>query len=159
MSKTTQGRSGNRGELEVIESVTCPNCRSRLMQLPPLFPLFEVQCTRCMFRAQIKTARCKPKSQIFGAGWDVLDKTLKSGQLIPPLIVNFRWTERGLGDCQEIYFFPFLTKNNVRMRQRSPDGKRPNYREFNYIELFSENVPRMLLFERHARRRRAQTRG
>jgi len=94
----------------------------------------------------VKTARCAPpKDQIFGAGWDVLEKTLKTGQLIPPLLLNFQWTEGATGkDRHEVYFYPFLTKDNVRRRQRSLKGQRPGYKEFNYVGLF--NVPRMKLF-------------
>jgi hypothetical protein len=140
------GHSGKAGELAVVDVVACPNCRSRLMQLPPGFPLFDVQCTRCMFRAQVKTVRSgPPKDQIFGAGWDVLEKTLKTGQLIPPLLLNFQWADGATRTRrQEVYFFPFLTKDNVRRRQRSEGGQRPGYREFNYVGLLT--LPHMRLF-------------
>jgi hypothetical protein len=90
-----------------------------------------------MFRAQVKTVRfAPPKDQIFGAGWDVLEKTLKTGQLIPPLLVNFQWSAGATTRArQEVHFFPFLTKDNVRKRQRSEGGQRPGYREFNYVGL------------------------
>jgi len=148
MSPLRAGDSGKAGEQAVVEVVSCPNCHSKLMLLPPGFPLFDVQCTRCMFRAQVKTVRCPPpKDQIFGAGWDVLDKTLKSGQLIPPLLLNFQWTEKTTGSQRhEVYFFPFLTKANVRMRQRSQEGQRPGYKEFNYVGLL--HLPQMKLFPR-----------
>lgn len=116
------------------------------MSLPVGFPLFDVQCTRCMFRAQVKTARCAPpKDQIFGAGWDVLEKTRKTGQLIPPLLVNYQWQDASTGQARhEIYFFPFLTSCNIRRRQRSLDGQRPGYKEFNYVGLLT--APQMRLF-------------
>ena len=85
--------SGSDGEIEIVEAIKCPNCRSPLMKLPVSFPLF-VQCRRCLFRAQVKTARCPPKNEIFGAGWDILDKNCKAGHLIPPLIVNFHWQDK-----------------------------------------------------------------
>ena len=144
--------SGTAGELAVIEVVPCPNCQSQLMALPAGFPLFDVQCTRCMFRAQVKTARCAPpKDQIFGAGWDVLEKTRKTGQLIPPLLVNFQRQDAAGKTRQEVYFFQFLTNENIRRRQRSQDGKRPGYREFNYVGLL--NAPQMRLFPPSERRR------
>jgi len=65
---TLRKSRGDQGEDEVVQKVKCPNCRSKLMKLPPSFPLYDVQCTRCLFRAQIKSARCKPKNEIFGAG-------------------------------------------------------------------------------------------
>jgi len=137
--------SGSDGELEVVKAVKCPNCRSSLMALPRGFPLFDVQCTRCLFRAQVKTARCPPRNEIFGAGWDVLEKNLKAGHLIPPLIVNSHW-RKATGESQrEVYFFPFLSTDNLRLRERSKNGKRPGYGEFNYVGLLSKNVPRMLL--------------
>jgi hypothetical protein len=75
----------------------------------------------------------------------VLDKTLKSGHLIPPLLLNFQWVDATTSkDRQEVYFFPFLTKNNVRRRQRSMSGQRPGYKEFNYVGLV--NAPQMRLF-------------
>ncbi len=136
------GKAGKAGEEAVVEVVRCPNCQSKLMLLPPGFPLFDVQCTRCMFRAQIKTVRAAPpKDQIFGAGWDVLEKTLKSGQLIPPLLLNFQWVDGATNEPRhEVYFFPFLTKDNVRRRQRK-SGQRSGYKEFNYVGLI--NVPHM----------------
>lgn len=140
------GESGSLGENDVIATIRCPNCRSELLLLPPSNPLFDVQCNRCIFRAQVKTARCKPKSEIFGAGWDILDKTLKAGQMVPPLIVNFRWEDKTTGeDCQAIYFFPFLTRANLKARTRSDDGLRPGYKEFNYVGLDGPEVPRQVL--------------
>ena len=111
-----------------------------------------------MFRAQVKTARCAPpRDQIFGAGWDVLDKTRKTGQLIPPLIVNYQWQDRATGkNHQVVYFFPFLTKDNIRKRERSDRGQRPGYKEFNYVGLRDDNMPRMTLFPKGPRRRAKQ---
>jgi hypothetical protein len=112
-----------------------------------------------MFRAQVKTARCPPpKDQIFGAGWDVLEKTLKTGQLIPPLLLNFQWTDAVTGEERpEVYFYPFLTKNNVRKRQRSLNGQRPGYKEFNYVGLL--NVPQMRVFPSSPRGRSSNNDG
>jgi len=147
------GESGTKGEKDVVAAVGCPNCRSKLMLLPPGFPLFDVQCTRCMFRAQVKTVRAAPlKDQIFGAGWDVLEKTLKTGQLIPPLLLNFHWRDAAGDNRQEVYFYPFLTKDNVRKRQRSLTGLRPGYKEFNYVGLL--DVPQIRLYPPSEKRQR-----
>lgn len=82
---------GDKGELEVVDLVACPNCGKKLMVLPPNYPLYDIQCTGCSFRAQIKTNQSKPKREIFGAGWEIMDKVLKSGYQIPPLITNDKW--------------------------------------------------------------------
>jgi hypothetical protein len=139
-------QEGNKGETEVVKKVPCPNCGSKLMKLPVSYPLFDVQCTKCLFRAQIKTNNCKPKDQIFGAGWDIMDKNLRTGQLIPPLIVNFKWKE-GQKQKRTVLFFPFLTKKNLRAKTRSQNGSRPGYREFNYIGLMSDNIAKIVLKE------------
>ena len=81
-------------EEEVIKLINCPNCRKELMLLPPNYPLYDVQCTGCLFRAQIKTVNGKPRATLFGAGWEIMNKVLKSGYMIPPLLLNFKWKER-----------------------------------------------------------------
>ena len=134
---------GDAGEKEVVELVKCPNCNKELMLLPPNYPQCDVQCSGCIFRAQIKTNRSKPKSEIYGAGWDVVDKTLKSGYLMPPLIANFKWTDND-GDHQEIRFYPFISKKNLKMRQLSPEARRANYKMFNYIGL--DKLPFLVVY-------------
>ena len=56
--------------------------------------MYDVQCTGCTFRAQVKTNNCKPKSEIFGAGWDIIEKVMKAGFVIPPLLANFKWRDK-----------------------------------------------------------------
>ena len=60
--------SGDKGERDIIQKVLCPNCNKKLMILPPNYPLYDVQCTACSFRAQVKTTNGKPRGVIFGAG-------------------------------------------------------------------------------------------
>ena len=91
MSKSQE--SGDAGELDIIQKVSCPNCGKRLMGLPKNYPLYDVQCVGCSFRAQVKTNNSKPRNQIFGAGWDIMGKVLKSGFITPPLIANFIWKD------------------------------------------------------------------
>jgi hypothetical protein len=145
------GESGKAGEHWVTRAIPCPNCQSKLTLLPPGFPLFDVQCSRCLFRAQVKTNRCRPKDQIFGAGWEILDKTLKTGQLIPPLLVNFEWSDKAGKKRHEVHFFPFLTKANIRRHKRSMRGQRPGYKQFNYVGL--RNAPSVQLFPSSLKRR------
>lgn len=126
--------AGDLGEQEVIKMVPCPNCGKKFMSLPTGYPLYDVQCTGCSFRAQVKTNMSKPKSVIFGAGWEIMDKVLKSGFITPPLIANFKW-EDNEGRHQEIRFYPFVPKTHLKKHQLSPTARRANYWMFNYIDL------------------------
>src|ERR1700752_1253001 len=100
--------SGDKGEREVIKLIKCPNCERKLMLLPKSYPLYDVQCTGCFFRAQVKTTSgSKPSDHIRGAGWDIIYKVLKAGALVPPLITNNKWKEKGK-QRQEIRFYPFV---------------------------------------------------
>jgi hypothetical protein len=127
-------QAGDSGEIEVIELVPCPNCGKKLMTLPPNYPLYDIQCTGCSFRAQVKTNLSKPKKEIFGAGWQIMDKVLKSGFITPPLIVNFKWKEKNVKK-QEIRFYPFIPKNNLEKYKLSEGARRANYWMFRYIGL------------------------
>lgn len=137
--------NGDIGEKEVVDLVPCPNCQKNLMLLPKNYPLYDVQCTGCLFRAQVKTNNCKPKSEIFGAGWDIIEKVLKSGFMIPPLIANFKWLEKGV-EHQEIIFYPFVPKSNLKKRQLKETARRANYKMFNYIGL--DKLPNFKIYSK-----------
>ncbi|MCK9187453.1 MAG: hypothetical protein M0P05_02895 [Candidatus Colwellbacteria bacterium] len=137
--------NGDQGELDVVELVKCPNCGKKLMILPPNYPLYDVQCSGCSFRAQIKTNRGKPKAIIFGAGWDIMEKVLKSGFITPPLFTNFKWKEKET-DRQEIRFYPFIPKSNLKKYQLSSTAKRANYKMFNYIGL--DKLPYFIVYSK-----------
>jgi hypothetical protein len=138
-------KAGDDGEKEIVGMVNCPNCKKQLMQLPPNYPLYDLQCTGCSFRAQAKTNNSKPKDEIFGAGWDIIEKVLKSGFMVPALFANFKWHENGK-PRQKIIFYPFIPKANLKKRQLSPTAKRANYKMFNYVGLLS--LPQFVLYER-----------
>ena len=97
------------------------------MLLPPNYPLFDVQCTGCSFRAQVKTSKLSPRNIVFGAGWEIMDKVLKSGHTIPSLLLNFKW-----GVHQEIRFYPFIPRLNLKKYQLSSTARRANYKMFQY---------------------------
>jgi ssDNA-binding Zn-finger/Zn-ribbon topoisomerase 1 len=143
MSKSKD--NGDAGELEVVKLVPCPNCGKGLMVLPKNYPLYDVQCVGCNFRAQIKTSNSKPKSTIFGAGWDIMEKVLKSGFLVPSLIVNFKWEDEEVLH-QEIRFYPFVPKINLKKHQLSPTARRANYKMFNYIGI--DDIPFFTLYKK-----------
>jgi hypothetical protein len=113
------------------------------MILPKNYPLFDVQCTGCSFRAQVKTNNSKPKDVIFGAGWDIMEKVLKSGYTVPPLMANFKWIEKRI-QRQEIRFYPFVPKANLSKHQLSPTARRANYKMFNYRGL--SKLPFFILY-------------
>lgn len=132
---------GNNGEKEIIELVSCPNYKKKLMPLPVNYPLVDVQCTGCIFRAQVKTVNSKPKSLIFGAGWEIMNKVLKSGFMIPLTFVNFKWA-----DSQEIRFYPFIPKINLESYQLSPEAKRSNYKMFHYKNI--DKLPYFIVYKK-----------
>ncbi len=139
------GIAGDKGERDVINKVPCPNCGKNLMILPKNYPMYDVQCTGCIFRAQVKTNNSKPKSEIFGAGWDIIEKVMKAGFTIPPLFANFIWKDK-TGLHQEIRFYPFIPKIQLKMRQLSPQARRANYRMFNYIGI--DKLPHFVVFKK-----------
>jgi len=134
-------KSGDEGEKEVVKLVPCPNCDKNLMLLPTGYPLYDVQCSGCSFRAQVKTNLCKPKAVVFGAGWEIMNKVLKAGFITPPLFLNFKWEEGGKKK-QEIRFYPFVPKKNLRKYKLSEAARRANYMMFRY-----ENMDKLPYFE------------
>jgi len=133
-------RAGELGEDEVIKLVRCPNCGKRLEKLPPNYPMYDVQCTGCYFRAQVKTNNTKPRDQIFGAGWEIVQKVLKVGYPVPPLIVNFKWQENGVIH-QTILFYPFIPRTKLKkVELRDGTGLRFNYKGLN-------SLPCLVLYE------------
>lgn len=135
--------SGTEGELEIVALVPCPNCGKSLMMLPPGYPLFDVQCTGCSFRAQVKTNASKPKSAVFGAGWQIMNKVLKSGYMTPPLFLNFKWVEKGVAR-QEVRFYPFVPKKNLSNYRLSETARRANYEMFTYTGM--DKLPHFILY-------------
>jgi hypothetical protein len=137
--------AGDKGEKDVIKKVRCPNCTKALMGLPKNYPMYDVQCTGCIFRAQVKTNNSKPKSEIFGAGWDIIEKVMKAGFVIPALFANFVWEDKE-GSHQEIRFYPFVPKTHLKMRQLSPTARRANYRMFNYVGI--DKLPHFVVYKK-----------
>lgn len=140
MSKNKE--SGDIGEQDIVKLVSCPNCNKPLMLLPKNYPLYDVQCTGCLFRAQVKTNNSEPRPIIFGAGWDIISKVMKSGYMVPPLITNFKWKDKE-GEHQEIRFYPFVPKINLKMHKLSIKARRANYKMFNYINI--DKIPFFIL--------------
>ncbi len=124
-------KAGDIGEQELIKLIVCPNCSKELMLLPTGYPLFDVQCKACNFRAQVKTNNTSPKNIIRGAGWEIMNKVMKAGFLPPPLIVNFKWKEKGVKK-QEIRFYPFVKKSSLKPYIADIKSRNRKYKMFNY---------------------------
>lgn len=142
MPTVTLKIKGDKGEKEVVELVSCPNCGRDLMLLPASFPLHDVQCTGCHFRAQIKTIASKPTNTLRGAGWNPMNNILRAGHLVPSLIVHFTWKEKGKR-CRDIRFYPFIQKNRLNRYIadiRSANRRHPmfgyNLKDLPYITLY-----------------------
>lgn len=139
--------TGDVGEKEVIKHVRCPNCQSKLVLLPEGFPMYDVMCSRCLFRVQVKTVNNKPRSQIFGATWEIYDKVLKAGHLAPQLIVNYKWKANNGSLNQEIRYYPFIAKGNIQKYKLSEKAKRANLWMFKYVKL--DRIPFITLYQQH----------
>ena len=145
MTMSKNKSTGELGEKEVVKKVTCPNCGKSLIQLPPNYPLYDVQCKGCYFRAQIKTVSSKPKSVVRGAGWQIMEKVLKVGYMPPSTIINFKWKQQK-NQKQEIRFYPFIPKSNLKKYTLSESAIRANYQMFNYHGL--DKLPYFVLYKK-----------
>jgi len=141
LEKMNNKENGDAGENEIVNLVPCPNCKHKLMLLPKNYPLVDVQCTNCIFRAQIKSVNSKPKGEFFGAGWDIMCKTLKSGYLVPSTFVNFKWENH-----QEVRFYPFIPRINLHNYQLSSTARRANYKMFRYKGM--NEIPYFIVFKK-----------
>lgn len=136
---------GSAGEQEIVDLVPCPNCGKKLMTLPPNYPLYDVQCSGCSFRAQVKTNAKGPAAIILGAGWDIIEKVMKSGFTVPMLFTNFKWEQKGV-ERQEIRFYPFIPKKYLQKYTLSPTARRANYRMFHYTGL--DQLPHFVVYSK-----------
>ena len=73
-----------------------------------------------------------------------MNKVLKSGFLMPPLIINYIWSEKGI-QKQKIVFYPFIPRVNIKKRTLSATAQRANYKMFDYVGLRS--LPHFTLYE------------
>ena len=70
-----------------------------------------------------------------------MEKVLKSGFITPPIFANFKWLNK-----QEIRFYPFVPKVNLRKYQLSAKARRANYKMFNYIGL--DKLPYFVVYKK-----------
>ena len=93
-----------------------------MQQLAPGYPLFDVQCSRCLFRAQVKRVQERPRNRLRGGSWNVVNTYLRTGQLLPPMFVCFDWPRSEL-EPGSVYFFPLVPARNVSKRVLSEAHK------------------------------------
>ncbi len=139
-------KNGYWAEYDVLDLIPCPNCGRKLKLLPQNNPLFDVQCCTCYFRAQVKGAsNLKPhQNEIFGATWEIMNKVLKAGNSVPPLLVNYKWLQNGQ-QHQTISFYPFIPKANLRRYTISPGAQSAGSKRFNYIGM--KELPHFELYK------------
>jgi hypothetical protein len=99
---------------------------------------------RVTFALKLKLIIVSQKNIIFGATYDIYEKVLKAGYLAPPLIVNFKWTKNEKPQ-QEIRFYPFVGKDNIKKYTLSEKARRANLRMFRYEKL--DKIPYMVLYQ------------
>lgn len=62
---------------------------------------------------------------------------------MPPLFVNFKWQEKGT-DRQEIRFYPFVPRKNLRQRTLPETAKRAGLKMFDYTGL--NELPHFIVY-------------
>jgi hypothetical protein len=143
----TNAAGGAEAERFVVERIVCPSCQRALRTLPPGYPLYDVKCTHCLLRAQVKRVLASPRDRIRGASWDVISHHVKTGHPIPPLFACFGW-RRDESEPGEVWFFPFIPVRNIQMRTLSERHQTPGRRMTEYVEM--RTLPHMVVFERRA---------
>lgn len=113
------------------------------MRLPPNYPLYDVQCIGCSFRAQVKFNSSTPMNEIFGATWEIMNKVLKAGFIAPPLFVVFQ----PKNEKPEIRFYPFIPKGNMKWRKVKIKKTERKLKMFNYVGMNDMNlVPYFIVY-------------
>lgn len=137
--------SGAEAEAFVVERIACPSCGSALRPLPSGYPLYDVECTRCLLRAQVKRILAAPRDRIRGATWDVMSHHFKTGHLIPPMFACFGWPS-GAPEPLTVWFFLLIPTANVKMRVLSDRHQtQPGRRMAEYVGM--KSVPHFVVFE------------
>jgi hypothetical protein len=144
MPRTSKQITGDTGEAFVASSVPCPYCDRKLELLPKNYPLFDVQCSSCLFRAQVKTSKAPISGTIAGSGWDIKESARKLGVLSPP-IISVSNTRASKETQRVVQFFPFIPESHLKKKQpfKDPGHKRLKYRMFDYVRM--NEVPRFVL--------------
>lgn len=136
---TIRQSNGELGEKEVCEKIPCPNCGGKLFQLIKNNPLNDVACNSCLFRAQVKTSTNTNPTTVNGAGWDILNKTLKFGIIIPQLIVNLN---------NEIRYYPYIPKTALKKRIANINNHNGTIRKYPMFDYYIKGLKYYILLEK-----------
>jgi hypothetical protein len=132
MSPSSRSAQGAQAERFVVQYLSCQSCGSSLRELPVGYPLFDVECVRCLFRAQVKRVKAGPRDRLRGGSFDLVSHHLKTGHLLPPLFVCFGW-ETGAATPGEVWFFPLVPAKNVKARILSERHSTPGRRMAEFV--------------------------
>jgi hypothetical protein len=131
---TSRSAEGTEAERFIIDQLSCPSCGSSLRQLPTGYPLYDLECVRCLFRAQVKRVKAGPRDRLRGGSYDLVSHHLKTGHLLPPLFVCFGWAT-GAVNPSEVWLFPLVPAKNVKLRVLSEKHSTPGRRMAEYVEM------------------------
>lgn len=135
---------GTEAEQFVIAHVPCPSCGHELRALHKGFPLYDLDCTRCLLRTQVKRILAPPRNRIRGASWDVMNHHLRTGQLVPPIFACFGWRKE---DSEpQVYFFPFIPATHLKKRVLSESHATPGRKMTEYERMLE--LPKIVVWER-----------
>jgi hypothetical protein len=112
--------SGERAVEFVLLQTKCPYCVKALVDLPRATPVYDVACSRCEFRAQVKSVETPKRSRIRGASARPLAGLRLAGKLSPPLIVVWGWDGEARS-AAEVSLFPLVPWSHVRERVLPPN--------------------------------------
>jgi len=143
MAGPSKAESGVEAEQFVVANVPCPSCGSQLRALPTGYPLYDVECSRCLLRAQVKRVLAKPRDRIRGATWDVMSHHFKTGHPIPPMFACFGWPSSA-EEPDTVWFFPLIPIAHVEKRVLSERHSTPGRKMTEYVRMRS--VPHFVVF-------------
>jgi hypothetical protein len=139
----TRYEIGTEAEAFVASHVACPSCGNALRPLAPGYPMYDVECTRCLLRAQVKRIAMAPRDRIRGASWDVLRHHVRTGHLLPPMFACFGWPSSA-EEPQTVWFFPLIPVTNLRKRVLSERHQTPGRKMAEYVDMRA--VPHFVVF-------------
>jgi hypothetical protein len=139
----SRAASGAEAERFVVDKIPCPSCGSALRALPAGYPLYDVECTSCLLRAQVKRVLARPRDRIRGASWEVIAHHFKTGHPIPPMFACFGW-HASATEPEAVWFFPLIPTRNVKMRALSERHQTPGRKMAEYVEM--KSLPHFVLF-------------
>lgn len=107
--------SGERAVEFVLTQIKCPYCEKALIDLPRATPVYDVACSRCEFRAQVKSVETPRRKRIRGASARPLAGLRWAGKSSPPLIVVWGWDGKNRS-AEQVTLYPLVPWRHVRER-------------------------------------------